>query len=444
MSVSSRTEQALLESPKASVSWRRSVISGYAIIFGMLGTFAAWASVARLDGAAIAPGVVSYEGSRKTIQHLEGGIVLEILVRDGDRVEADQLLVRLDPTRVDTQSNLYSTQYLILLAQEARLLAEFELHDQLIFPPAVNARKGDATIAPVVADQTRLFETRRSSYLRNSEIAESLIQQARKELEQAAIDVATARSTLVQVDAELGQLRPLYDKKLVPTTRIAPLERERLRLAGIISSGDVQNGRLKERIDELTLRQKQVLQEYRQEASGQLLDVRKQLNEVRQQMTLVSDAQRRGEIRAPTAGTVQQMRFFTVGGVIRPGEPILDIAPHTDELVIRARIDPNDIDRVKVGGRAEIRFPSLGYMANDVMSGKLRAVSRDRITDDAAKQIYFAGEVVVDKASIPAVVQEKLSAGITAEVLIVSGERTVARYLIEPLFKRWNVSLRER
>lgn len=439
-----RTDHATLEAPEPSVNWRRSVISGYAIIFGLLGTFAAWASVARLDGAAIAPGVVSYEGSRKTIQHLEGGIVTEIRVRDGDRVAADQLLIRLDPTRIDTQSNLYGTQYLILLAQEARLLAEFETRDRVEFPPEVAARSTDPTIAPVVADQTRLFETRRSTYLRNSEIAESQVQQATKELEQAAVDAATARNTLVQVDAELGQLRPLYAKQLVPTTRIAPLERERLRLVGIISGGEVQSARLKERIDELTLRQKQILQEYRQDASGQLLDVRKQLNETRQQMTLVSDAQRRGEIRAPTAGTIQQMRFFTVGGVIRPGEPILDIAPDTDELVIKARIDPNDIDRVTVGGRAEIRFPSFGYMANDVMTGTLRAVSRDRITDDAAKQIYFAGEVVADKASVPKVVQDKLVAGITAEVLLVTGERTVARYLLEPLLKRWNVSLRER
>lgn len=439
-----KPETPALTAPKPSANWRRSVISGYAVIFGLLGTFAAWASVSRLDGAAIAQGVLSNEGSRKTVQHLDGGIVEEILVRDGDRVAANQLLVRLDPTRADTQGDLYGNQFLILLAQEARLLAEFETRDRLTFPTAVTQRAGDPAIAPVIADQLRQFEARRSTYLRTTEIAESTIQQAKKELEQAAVDATTARSTLVQVDAELGQLRPLHARQLVPTTRIAPLERERLRLLGIVSSSDVLKARLTERIDELGLRKQQIVQDYRQEASGLLLDVRKQLNEVRQQVRLVSDTQRRIEIRAPTSGTVQQMRFFTVGGVIRPGEAILEIAPDTEELVIKIRIDPNDIDRVADGGRAEIRFPSFGYMNNTVMYGTLRAISRDRITDEAAKVAYFAGEVVADKATIPDHVRQKLSAGIGAEVLIVTGERTVARYLLEPLARRWNISLRER
>ena len=439
-----KAEAPTLTARKPSANWRRSVLSGYAVIFGLLGTFAAWASVSRLDGAAIAPGVLNSEGSRKTIQHYDGGIVQEILVRDGDRVTANQVLIRLDPTRTDTQGDLYGNQYLILLAQETRLLAEFEGRGQLVFPPAVTSRSNDPAIAPVIADQVRLFETRRSTYLRNTEIAESLIQQASKELEQIGVDATTAQSTLVQIDAELGQLRPLHAKQLVPTTRIAPLERERLRLAGIVTSGDVQKGRLKERLDELGLRKKQIFQDYRQEASGLLQDVRKQLNEVRQQMRLVSDTKKRIDIVAPTSGTVQQMRFFTIGGVIRAGEPILDLAPDSDDLIIKVRIDVNDIDRVADGARSEIRFPGFGYMSNTVMMGSLRNISRDRITDDAAKLVYFAGEVVADKSTIPEGVRQKLTAGITAEVLIVTGERTVAHYLLEPLARRWNVSLRER
>lgn len=439
-----KPEAPTLVAVKPSANWRRSVLTGYAVVFGLLGSFAAWASVTRLDGAAITPGVLSNEGSRKTIQHLDGGIVQEILVRDGDKVIANQLLIRLDPTRADTQGDLYGNQYIILQAQEARLLAEFEARDQLAFPQTVTQRASDPAIAPVIADQIRLFEARRSTYLSNTEIAESLILQATKEAEQVAVDANTARNTLVQIDAELGQLRPLHAKQLVPTTRIAPLERERLRLVGIISSSDVQKARLKERIDELGLRKKQILQDYRQEASGQLQEVRKQLNEVRQQVRLVSDTQKRIEIRAPTSGTVQQMRFFTVGGVIRPGEPIMDIAPDSDDLVIKVRIDPNDIDRVVDGNRAEIRFPSFGYMSNTVMFGRLRAISRDRITDEAAKQAYFAAEVVAEKATIPDHVRQKLSAGISAEVLVVTGERTVAHYLLEPLARRWNISLRER
>jgi HlyD family type I secretion membrane fusion protein len=429
---------------RPSTNWRRTVLGGYAIIFGAVGSFAAWGAVARLDGAVIAPGVLSTEGSRKTIQHLEGGIVQEILVRDGDRVAANQLLVRLDPTRIDTQGDLYNNQLAILLAQEARLIAEFEGRDELVFPVAVVARQNEPAVAPVIADQSRLFESKRTAVLRDSDIAESLMQQSRKEAEQLGIDIEANRGMLKQVDAELGQLRPLYQRQLVPTTRVAPLERERVRLQGVIDGGAVQIKRLADRLSELDLRKQQVRQQYRQEASTALQDVRKLLTDVRQQVLLVSDSQKRGEIRAPTGGTVQQMRYFTVGGVIKPGDAILDIAPDNEELVIKAKIDVNDIDRVRIGNKAEVKFPSFGYWNYKPISGVLRSVTRDRISEDSGRVVYFAADVVVDKETLPADISGKLSAGMAADVMLVTGERTVTEYLLGPLVKRWNASLRER
>ncbi len=430
--------------PRPSTNWRRPLLIGYGVIFGALGTFSAWASLAPLDGAAVAAGVVAAESNRKTVQHLEGGIVREILVRDGQQVKLNQLLVRLDPTRIDTQGDLFNNQIAILLAQETRMMAEFEGHDSLSFPEEVMARQADAAVAPVIADQRRLFASRRSSFVRNQQVADTQIEQARKEIEQVQVDIATAHATLVQVDEELNALRPLFKRQLVPTTRIAPLERERLRLTGIINGGDVQNAKLKERLEEATLRRQQVIQDYRQEASTQLVDMRRQLNDVRQQMVLVTDSQRRSDIRAPIAGTVQQLRVFTVGGVIRPGEPILDIAPENDELVVRAKIQPNDADRVTNGMGAEIRFPSFSYWGRDVIRGTVRSMSRDRVVEDQGRDIYFAAEIIVDKTTVPLVILAKLSAGMAAEVLVITGERTVADYLLRPLVERWSKSMRER
>lgn len=427
-----------------ALDWQRSLAQGYIVIAALVMSFVAWSAFARLDGAAIAPGVLSAEGSRRTVQHLEGGIVQEILVRDGEQVQADQVLIRLDPTRLDTQGDLYSNQLAILLAQEARLMAEFDGKPTLVFPEAVTARSKDPAVAPVIADQSRLFASRRDAMLRNLQIAESLLQQSQKEHEQVQVEMSTARATLEQVNAELATLRPLFQRQLVATTRIAPLERERVRLVGVIEGGEVQKLRLDERLAELKLRRQQVEQDYRQDASTILQDVRKQLTEVRQQMLLVGDAQRRGEIRAPIAGTVQQLRYFTVGGVIRPGDAIMDIAPDSEELVIRARVDPQDIDRVVAGGRAEIKFSSFGYWGSEVIMGTLRSISRDRITEEGGKISYFAAEVVVDKSTVPKVIIGKLTAGMSADVLLITGERSVAEYLLGPLLRRWDLSLRER
>jgi HlyD family type I secretion membrane fusion protein len=430
--------------PPASADWRASMRSGYYVVFGGLGLFVAWAALTRLDGAAIAAGVVGSESNRKTIQHLEGGIVQDLLVRDGDQVKAGQLLIRLDPTRLDALGDLYENQLAIVLAQEARLIAEFENRDAVVFPELVLKRAGDPAVAPVIADQKRLFESRRNALLRNTRVAESQMAQARQDIAQTAIDIETSSATLAQVVEELESLRPLFRKQLVPLTRISTLEREKLRLTGAVGNGKAQTLKLEERLAEVELKRQQVLQDYKQDASTLLLDVRRQLSDVKQQILLTSDGKRRAEIRAPNDGTVQQLRAFTIGGVVKPGEPILDIAPANDDLVIRAKVNPNDADRVSVGLKAEIRFPGFHYWGSETIRGVVRSISRDRLIDDVGKDAYFATEVVVDKASIPTEIASKLSAGMTSDVIIVTGERSVGSYLIKPLVDRLSRSLRER
>ena len=435
---------SLAKAPLPSADWQGEARRGYRILLGTLGVFVLWATFTQIDGAAIAPGIVSSEGNRKTVQHLEGGIVQELLVRDGMAVKANDVLIRLDPTRFDSQNDLYKNQYAISLAQEARLNAEFNMANAIQWPDEVTARASEAAVAPVIADQKRIFESRRTALTRNIGIADSQIEQARKEMQQARNDIEVSQATLEQVTAEYTALEPLYKQKLVPTTRMAPLERERLRLKGVISGGEISITKLKERIAELELRRQQVQQDYRQEASTQLLEVRKQLSDQKQQLILSSDMQKRAEIRAPIAGTIQQLRIFTVGGVIKPGEPILDIAPNDEDLVIRAKVSPNDVDRITLGARAEIKFSSFHYWGNHVVYGTLKSVSRDRIIDEGTREPYFAAELVVDKSTLPEEIRSKMVAGLSAEVLISTGERTVAGYLLKPLLDRLGKSMRER
>ena len=181
---------------------------GHFVVFALLGGFVLWASTARLDGAAVAVGLVESESNRKTIQHFEGGIVKELLVRNGDRVVQDQLLVRLDPLRSEAQNDLYKNQLAIVLAQEARLVTEYGMREKLVMPPEVLARSSEASVQPVVLDQTRMFQSRRDELLRNLDVAQSEIVQAQQDIHQNKVDLATAVATLDNLTRELDSLMP--------------------------------------------------------------------------------------------------------------------------------------------------------------------------------------------------------------------------------------------
>jgi HlyD family type I secretion membrane fusion protein len=427
-----------------SANWKGSLRTGYLVCGLGLGSFVVWATLARLDGAALASGVIAVESNRRTLQHLEGGIVREILVRDGDAVQAGQVLVRLDPTKADAQGDLLENQLVIYGAQEARLLAERDDLPELAFPAAILERAREPGIAAVLQDQRTQFLNRRQTVRRNVEVTDAQIVQVRKEIEQNDNDVAVSGAMLGNIERELKPLQDLLRRGLVPLTRVATLEREQLRLRNVVANGELQAVKLRERLQEAEIKREQITQEHRNEAAGQLLEVRRLLNEVRQQLIVTSDQRQRSEMRAPVAGTVQQLRIFTQGGVVRPGDPVLDLVPASDTLVIRAKVSPLDVDRVAGGMGAELRFPSFRYFGSEVVRGEVRTVSRDRLLEPDGQTAYFAAEVAVDRQRIPAEIADRLSAGMPAEVIIPTGARTVMDYLLSPLIERFNTSMRER
>lgn len=429
--------------PAAPASWRRLVTVGGGFIVGVLGVFVAWACLARLDGAAVAQGVVSVESSRKTVQHLEGGIVRDILVRDGDFVQRGAVLIRLDPTRIDSASDLYRTQLASALAQEARLLSEREMKDEITFPGEI-ADFGAVAVARGVEDQKRQFAVRRENLLQGIQVVEAQIAQATREAQQNDIDHETAKAILVNIKRELDGVQYLYDRSLVALPRLTALQREQSRVEGVISNTDAGKVRLQDKIHELTLRRDQISQDYRQDAAARLADLQKSIVELRQQLIVANDGQQRIDLRAPITGVVQQMRIFTIGGVARPGEPLLDIVPTSDDLVIRARVAPLDADRVTADMNAEVRFPSFRTLGLPIVRGRVAAVSRDRLLDEVTKEPYFDAQINVGRKEVPASVAEKLSAGMPAEVVIPTGERTVMNYLVAPVTERFYNSMRER
>ena len=430
--------------PKPKTDWRPLVRTGAVLIFLTFGVFGAWSAVARLDGAVIGSGVVAVESSKKTVQHFEGGIVRAILVREGAHVEQGDVLVRLDPTRAEASFDLYRLQLAAALANETRLVSERDDLAELDFPPEVLEVQGDSLVTRAVTDQRRQFQARRDTLQRQIEVLRAQIDQIRNEIEGIKLEQKTAEGQLVFIAQELVGLRGLLEKKYIELPRVSNMEREQLRLQGVIARSTIDAARAAQRIGETELKIEQLRLERREEASKQLPEVRKAISDIRQQMIIASDTLKRIEIRAPVTGTVQQIRIFTIGGVVRASEPIMDVVPVTDELVVRARIAPQDMQMIRPGLPAEVRFPALLRPNVPFIVGKVRTVSTDRLIDEATREPYFAAEVAVERSTILPEIQESITAGLSADVIIPTRERTALEYLVSPITDRFQKAMRER
>lgn len=434
-----------LAPPVAPDDWKKVVIAGFIVVGLTLVGSTVWAALARLDGAVIAPGMISIESNRKTIQHLEGGIVQDILVRDGSVVKAGDVLVKLDITRNQASNQLYQKQLAMALALEARLNAQMNSADSVTFPPEVTAMLGDKDVAQAVHDNESEFRSRRDTLLGALNVIAQQQEQARKDIEQTTIQTQTAQDQMVTMDKEVAAVEDLLKKGLVSLTRITTLQRQRIGLQGTLDAAKVANQKAQARLQELAAQSDQLRKEYRQEAAAQIPDVRNNITDLRQKVVVTQDNVSRSEIRAPVDGTVQQLRIFTIGGVIKPGDPILDIVPLSDTLIVRARVATNDVDRFSLGAPVELRLPQFRTYSSQQIDGTVRSISQDAIQDSSEhSDPYYAVEVEVKRDSIPTSISEKLMAGMNVAVIIPTGERTVLQYLLAPVVDRINTSMRER
>jgi HlyD family type I secretion membrane fusion protein len=417
---------------------------GYLLVLLTFGGFGGASAVARIDAGVIANGIISVESNRKTIQHLEGGIVAEILVRDGTVVAVDDVLLRLDPTRTAASEGLYRRQLLIARALEARLLAQRDVLEQVTFPPEVLELATDPLVAAALNDNRRQFEARRQVFVSGLAVLERQIAQARSDIQQATSDRDTARQQLKTIETELPGLKDLLSRGLVTLPRVTTLEREQQRLEGVLGKSTNDTVRAQERISELEVRGRQLRQEYVQDAAVALAEIRKTLNDLSQQTIVAEDALRRVDIRAPVAGTVQSLRAFTIGGVIRAGDPILEIVPTSDTLVVRAKVSPLDVDRVRTAKNAQVRLPQFTRYQSHTIQGVVRNVSRDVVIDPQNREPYFDIEVIVDRSTVSSEIRGRLSPGMTADVIVPTAERTILEYLVSPILNPLAFALRER
>lgn len=439
------TSSQALTIPEPNIDWRNSIRSSAIVVALVCVSLVAWATVARIDAAVVSNGKFSVESNRKTIQYLEGGIVEEILVRDGDFVKEGQVLLRMDATRFRATEVAARKTLARILAVEARLTAQRDMADQVVFPPEIGRLVDDQEIQHEIGDNRRQFESRKEVLARALDVLQSQSRQVQQDMVQAELDRKSAADQLETVVREYSSVKGLLAKGLVTIGRITALERAKLQFEGAIAKADNDLTKGHEKVDEIELRIAGLKQDYRQEAANALVDVGKQIAEFRQQRQISSDILTHSEIKAPVDGTVQQMRVFTIGGVIRPGDPILDIVPQTEEFVVRARVMPDDIDRVQVGMEAEIRPSSLMKFQREIVRGTIRYVSRDIIPEQNPNiPSAYAIEATVKKDTVPEDIRDKLVAGMDATVIIPTRSRSVLQYFLSPLLDNLSASLRER
>ncbi|WP_046080040.1 HlyD family type I secretion periplasmic adaptor subunit [Halomonas sp. HG01] len=421
------------DDPRPPVDDRRYRLAGLALVLVCVLGFGGWAVSAELAVSVIAPGRVEVASFKKTVQHLEGGIVRRIAVEEGDRVDEGQTLLVLDPTQVESRLQIARSQFLINRAAETRLMAEQAGDERLTFPDEL-ADADSPRIAQLKAVQRGLFLSRREALegalASLEEQSEQLLQ--RIEGRQAMIRVSREQLASLREDAEA--YRSLFKDGLGDNRRLRELEREVLQYQGEIEQHRTEIARLRSQISENDLKKRVRVEEFRQEVGERLRETRRQIADAEERMTALRDQRRRTVVEAPAAGTVVGLVVHTRGAVIEPGTTLLEIVPGGGDFVVEARVDDRDIDGVYPGQSAEIRFSAFNRRRSKLLDGTVQRVSADSFTDERSGQRYYEMRVRVSEAerqSMPEAM--RLQAGMPAEVRLQTASRTFASYLAKPV-----------
>lgn len=414
------------------------------LAFGF-GGFLLWAVFAPLDEGVPAAGVVSVESKRKRIDHLTGGIVDKILVRDGQQVHAGQELVVLNETQTRAALNAVRGQWRIGLAVEARLKAERGGLKAVAFPRELTDSQSDPEISGTMRAQAELFRSRRTAL--EGELA--IIRESVLGLEsQIGSLEQLKRGREIQVALFMEQLasyRKLNSDGFISRNQLIETERQ-LAEVQAKQSEDLSNiAGVKARLAEFRMRGAQREIEYRREVEAQLSDVQRDVATLGERLTAQRDVHERLVLRAPVAGTVVDLAFHTIGGVIKPGDRIMDIVPEGDELIVEAQVPPQYVDRLRAGLPADVHFDAyMSHVERPVVAGKVSVVSADALTEARSGASYYTMRVRVPGSELAKLGGLKLQPGMQATVMVKTGERSLLVYLMRPLLRRFQSGLSER
>ena len=400
-------------------------------VAGVLG--GGWFFFMPLAGAVVVPGNLVVQSNVKTIQHPTGGVVADIRVGNGTRVKAGDLLVRLDATQARASLQVVSKQLDELRARIARLAAERDGRARLEFPDELAARSSDGTVQTLLASEDGLFKARASARQSQRELQQGRIAQLTEEIFGLETQVASRAKQLELIHGELVGVQDLYDKHLVPLARLTALQREAARIDGERGQLVSSIAETKSKIGEAELQIVRLDQDFRGEVVKDLGEAQGKEAELVERSVAARDLLDRIEIRAPTSGLVHQLAAHTIGGVIRPGDAIMEIVPDTEDLQIEARLQPHDIDHVHPGQPAFVRFSAFNQRTTPQLTGAVSYVSADTSHDQQTNAPYFTVRVVLPEDERRRLAGQQLVPGMPAEVFMQTGSRTMMSYLFKPI-----------
>ena len=417
----------------------RTVVFGGVVVALFFGGFGVWAALAPLESAAIARGILSVDSKRKTVQHLEGGIVADILVAEGEEVVAGQNVVALDDTKARTSFSLIEAQQHSTAALQARLQAERDGLEQIQWPEWLReAVSGEE----IFATQERIFLARAQSLENHTAIYNYRIAQMREEVAGFEEEIKAQKVQIDLLEEEVQGISGLVEQGFEGKTRLLALKRRQAEVAGARARNRALIARVEQRIGEARLNITELANARLNEVVVELRDAETRLSDLRERLSAARHVLSRTHITAPVSGAVVNLQVFTRGGVIRPGQPLMDIVPAGDELVIEAQVEPIDIDVVYVGLAAQVRLTAFSQLTTPILTGTVLQVSADSLFDERTGAPYYVARVALDPDQ-PELESLKLQPGMPAEVMIVTGARTPLDYLLKPIVTSLGRALRE-
>jgi HlyD family secretion protein len=419
-------------------------LTGNILIGVFLLGLGSWSVFAPLRSAAVASGVVEPESSRKTIQHLEGGIVRDILVKNGEQVSAGQVLIKLDDIKPRAEFDSIRGQLWDAEASRARLVTEQQNGDRIDFPPAllILARK-DVSLGAILAGQQKIFEARRQVMLSEIAITHEKMKQVQQEIagltaQQGAL---TARAEIVR--QQLDVFGPLVKKGLERKTNLLNLGQQKADLEGQLGETAAQIARAYQVINEAQANLVKIESDRQNEIAQSLRDTESQIMQLSDRLESIDDQLARTDVKAPEAGVVVDLRIHTTGGVIGAGEPLLDLVPADDRLIVSARVRPEDINLVHPGLTAQVHLLPYNQRRVPLLAGQVGYVSADRLVDKQTGQPYYAATIQVTDERVTRTREVEMVPGMPAQALIETGQSSVALYMLRPLLDSFNRAFRE-
>ena len=440
----SASEAVRAQEAGAQSSIRLHLIVGLSVVAVLVVGLGGWASTAEISGALIAPGSIVVESSVKKVQHPTGGVVGEVRAHDGDHVKAGDVVVRLDDTVTKANLAIVTKNLNGLLARGARLQAEQQGLDKLVFPPALLDHAADPDVRDVMASESKLFEVRTTGRTGQKAQLHERVTQLKEEIAGLVAQAQSKDQEVALVDKELVGVRQLYDQHLVQMTRLTTLERDAARLAGERAQYMASMAQAKGKITETELQIIQVDKDMVSDVSKDLRETNDKIGEFVERKVTAEDQLRRTDIRAPQDGMVLQSTVHTVGGVITAGDAMMMIVPQADDLSVEAKVDPKDIDKLQIGQKTLMRFSAFNQRTTPELNGAVTRVSADVTTDQRTGQSYYTIRVSMPPAEIARLGDVRLIPGMPAEAFVQTGDRTMFSYLMKPLSDQLMRSFREK